>query len=183
MKKYFVVLVSILLLASCHSSTPKMQYQAEKEFTSSLKQKQKDALLELGDNFMTLLKNGGIEPAVNQIFVIYNDQLYKKSESYTAELVQRFTRLKVYDFSLDSCEFSTQANNDLCYRVEITPKDENGDAVAIRLTLNPVLIDGQWYLTLKDGNQSSKAMSESDQIHPKSKAPAEVKLHTKENQK
>lgn len=49
----------------------------------------------------------------------------------------------------------------------------------MKLMFNPVFIDGTWYLTFKDGNQSSRDMREENQIHELAPAPTAPRLNLK----
>ena len=47
----------------------------------------------------------------------------------------------------------------------------------MKLMLNPVYVDGQWYLTFKEVGQSSKALPKEKQIHDLAPAPNAPRLN------
>jgi hypothetical protein len=49
----------------------------------------------------------------------------------------------------------------------------------MKLMFNPVFIDGQWYLTFKDGSQSSKDLLPENQVHEMAPAPKDIRLNKK----
>lgn len=181
------MLSALVLVASCHSNTPtysgrhgeKTQMDAEKEFTSSLKSSDSLAVIKKGDECMNLLREGKIDEALSMINVLAEDAVYPMPESYAEQLRSRFTMMPVCDYVLDYMAFSTQGNNDLCYRYEFAPKNEQGVAPTMKFTFNPVKVGGKWYLTLKDLGMSSKTMSKENQIHDKAPAPEEIRLSGK----
>ena len=95
MKKLLILLAAFAVLVSCGprysgSNGEKTQKDAEAEFLSSLTQESQDAVLALADECMDKLMAGEVEEAVDMIYVLYDDVLYKKSDSYSAELQMRF---------------------------------------------------------------------------------------------
>jgi F0F1-type ATP synthase gamma subunit len=180
MKKIFVLLAAFAVLLSCGpkysgSHGEKTQKDAEAEFVSSLTQADQDAVLELADDFMGKLKSGRVDEAVDMIYVLYNDVVYKKSDSYTAELIQRFGFFPVRSFKREYYAFSTEGNNDISYSYVF------GDDASktMKLMLNPVYVEGQWYLTFKEQGQSSKALPIEKQIHELAPAPDAPRLNKK----
>ena len=177
MKKLFIFFAFILLAVSCGhhsgSSGVKTEMDAEKEFTEGLTQSDSTAMLAESDKFIKKLVGGQIDEAVNMLYVLSGSELYEKSAEYTQELVERFQMFDGSTYEMDFYAFTTQGNNDVCYRLSI---GEDGQSF-IRLTLNPVLIGGKWYLTLKDGSQTSHAMAPEKRINPEALAPEEITLH------
>lgn len=183
MKKLLFILAAIALLSSCHhysgSHGEKTQKDAEAEFVSGLSQSDSTSVLDLTEKFMQSLQAGKIEDAVDMIYVLYQNVLYAKSESFTTELYQRFAVFPVKSFKRDYYSFSTEGNNDVCYTYEFASHDKNGNAREIKLMFNPVCVDGKWYLTLKEPNQSSKNLLPSKQIHELAPAPEKITLNTR----
>ena len=176
MKKLFILLAAFAVLVSCGpkysgSNGEKTQKDAEAEFVSSLTKADKDALMSLADGFMDKLQAGQVDEALDMIYVLYNDVLYRKSDSYTAELISRFKAFPVYSYELDYCAFSTEGNNDLSYKYSFAPVRKGEPAQTMKLMLNPVFVDGQWYLTFKEAGQSSKALPKDKQINDLAPAP------------
>lgn len=155
-----------------------MQRDAEAEFTSSLSESDTLSVLKLSDRCMTLIQNGRIAEGVDMIYVLSGNQVYQKNENFTNELIDRFTRMPVKSFKTDYYSFSTEGNNDICYLVEVDVDIPEGmPPVTMRVTFNPVYINGEWYLTMKDGNQPSKLLPENRQVHPRAPAPEKIILH------
>lgn len=178
MKKLFILFVTIALAASCgsHSGSrgEKTQMDAQKEFSEGLSQSDTTDMLHASEEFIIKVTAGQIDEAVDMLYVLYDNQLYGKSDSYTAELKNRFAMFEGVSYELDYYAFSTQGNNDACYRLRF---GEGPDAASMRITLNPVLVDGKWYLTLKDGSQPSSVMAPDRQVNPLAPAPEEITLH------
>ena len=182
MNKVLYFFLAALLVCSCSGGHKKpverMQRDAEAEFTSSLSESDTLSVLKLSDHCMTLIQNGKISEAVSMIYVLSGNQVYQKNDAFTNELIQRFTQMPVKDFKIDYYSFSTEGNNDICYLTEIaTGRPEGMSPVTMRVTFNPVFVNGEWYLTMKDGHQPSKLLPENRQVHPRAPAPEKIILH------
>ena len=180
MKKILFILAAISILASCSRGPKysglhgeKTQKDAEAEFVSSLANADSTAVMDLAERCMSLLKGGQIAEAVDMIYVLHDNVLYKKSASYTSDLIQRFTVFPVNSYKLNYFSFSTQGNNDVSYTYYFA----DNDASTMKLMFNPVKIDDTWYLTFKDGSQSSRDLPLDKQIHEMAPAPVEITLN------
>lgn len=179
MKKLFIFFVFVLAAVSCGhhysgSNGEKTQQDAEKEFTETLNHSDSTAMLIGAETFIQRVVSGQTDEAVNMLYVLYGNELYQKSLEYSNELVERFKIFKDFHYTLDYFAFSTQGNNDVCYMLK--PSAEDG-VPGFRITLNPVLVDGVWYMTLKDGSQTSAAMNPDKQLDPYAPAPESITLH------
>lgn len=184
MRNLFVLLVFSFVLVSCGpkysgSKGEKTQKDAEAEFVSSLSDGDQDAVVALADDCMAKLQAGRIDEALDMIYVLYDDVLYKKSSSYTADLVQRFKLFPVLSFERLYNAFSTEGNNDVSYSYVFEDARDGRPAQTMKLMFNPVYVDGQWYLTFKDVGQSSKDLSPDKQIHDLAPAPTAPRLNKK----
>lgn len=172
---YFLFLV-LALVSSCKRS-PKMRLykDAERDFIASLTINDTLDFLSLGQNFMGALQAGEVDGAVESLCVVYQNVLYKISDRSMAQIKARFRRFPVADYELVDYSFSTPGINDLVYRYSLSGKV--GDGPAMRITLNPVKVEGMWFLTLKDAYMSSKGLAPEDQISPDSPAPDTLRLN------
>lgn len=181
MKKLFLILFSLSLICSCHhysgSRGDKTQIDAEKEFRESLSSEDTSAVIALSEQFMQSLWNSRVTDAVDMIYVLYNDVVYKKSAAYTSELIQRFKMFPVLSYKMLYYNFSTEGNNDISYSYTFDKPQDGSEPSSIKLMLNPVYVDGYWFLTLKDGYQSSLDLPKEKQIHDLAPAPSKVKLN------
>ena len=146
---------------------------------ASLTQSDEDAVLALADDCMRKFQAGQLDEALDMIHVLYNNVVYKKSDSYTAQLKQRFEAYPVLSFERLYHSFSTEGNNDISYSYVFEPANGNIPASTRKLMFNPVYIDGQWYLTFKDGSQSSRDLPVDKQVHELAPAPTAPRLNTR----
>ena len=157
----------------------KTHIEAEEEFLSTLTESDTTAVLGLADKFMSLVKEGSVSEAVDMITVLYEGVVYKPADEYYSELVSRFTRMKIISYELYKYYFTTEGNNDVCYDAYFIPA-AGSEPMKIKITFNPIKVDGAWMLSLKDGNQSSKLLPKDKQVHDMAPAPAPVRLNVRQ---
>ena len=184
MKKLLFLFAALAILASCApkpkysgSRGEKTQKDAEAEFVSSLTKSDEEAVLALADECMGKFQAGQVDEALDMIHVLYNGVVYKKSASYTAQLLQRFRMFPVLSFERLYHSFSTEGNNDVSYSYVFAPASGNSPAQTMKLMFNPVYSDGDWYLTFKDGSQSSLDLPVDKQVHELAPAPQAPRLN------
>lgn len=182
MKKLLFIFLGISVLFSCSRGSKTPEYRthsdAENEFVSSLTAVDTTAMLGLTDKFMNLVKDGNVEEAVDMITVLSQNVVYKPSDRYYLELVNRFRSMQIDSFTLLDYFFTTEGNNDVCYLTESNAVP-GADPIKFKITFNPIKVDGEWYLALKDGNQSSKLLPKDKQIHDMAPAPESIRLNTR----
>ena len=183
MKKLIVIIIAIATVCSCHNASNKSlsKYRsytdAENEFVGALTQLDTATVIFLANSFVDALKEGNISGALEMLYCLDGNVLYKISDNFSNELVSRFESFPVGEFSIDHYSFSTAGSNDLCYQYTVANTEGNEHPMQMKLMFNPVKVDNLWYLTLKDGNQSSKDLDEKNQTHPYSLAPADIVLN------
>ena len=175
--RFLLALLGLLLVVSCGNRAPKIRTyaDAERAFRASLTQDDTLNVLIMGQDFMEDLKAGNIDEAVDRLFVVYNNILYKIADESIEQIKFRFRSFPVKDYELASYSFSTQGVNDLSYRYSIS--GEFGSGPAMKLMLNPVKVEGRWFLTLKDGSMSSEDLDLRNQIPDNSPAPDTLRLN------
>ena len=149
----FVFAFVAAFLASCNNSPKVMTYKdAEREFIASLTRQDTLDVVNLGTKFFTYIEENNTEAALDMLNVLEGNVLYGIADESKDFVRPRFARMPAEGWSFVRYSFSTPGVNEV------------GD---------------HWFLTLKDGYQSSKDLSSSDQINPNSPAPYPIRLHSK----
>lgn len=174
MKNLFLYIALIFFAISCHNSAKKVVTYADAEnvFLKGLTEKDTSSVLSMTDSFMENLAHGQIDSSLQMVNVLFSDTLYMPSLNYRLELIRRFSLFPVLKYELVRYSFSTEGNNDVCYKYWF-----NEQQSSMKIVFNPVKVDDRWYLTLKDGSQSSKDMSASKQTHSLAPAPNKISLN------
>ena len=183
MKKILAVLCTLCMLVACHNTGKKQQKfhtfeDAQAEFAATLTAEDTTAVFAATDQIMSLLQAGEIDAALAHIYVVADDVLYRPADQSLASIKSKFTIFPVLSYKMTDFAFQTSAINDVTYQyVFAEPKD--AAPATIKVGFNPVKIDGQWYITFKDGNMTSKTMQEEYQMNPNAPAPDDVVLNVK----
>ena len=170
-KKVLLVLAVLSLCLVACDRTPKTYQDAEKQFISSLTQADTVAVLKLGSTVMRCLKQGQVDSAMLNLYVLKDDELRPMDEASKARFSERFTVRPVQSYMISGMSFSTPGVNDLSFRFSPNENVNNG---ALKLMFNPVKVDGQWYLAVKDAFMMSKDLASKPE--PNAPVPAPVKL-------
>lgn len=172
MKRIHIVILSVaaLFCIACNNSPKVRTYEdAERAFLASLTPDDTVTVKTMCDDFMKELASGQLDSALNRLCVVENSMLYKVSDNSIEKLRKRFQTYPVHEFELSRISFSTQGNNDVCYRYSC--RGPLGEGAGMKIVFNPVKVGKYWFLCLKDGSQSSLDLPPSERVHPHSPAP------------
>ncbi len=153
-----LLLACSLVFFSCGKKQPRDE---RAEFRSSLTKEDTTQMLALCDRCMETLKAGRTDEALAMLH-LYDDStrtVLPLSEQKQRELRRTFKLFPVVNYSLVYYTFTTQGLNDVKYSVEFFEKPA-GDPTpnSIGFMFNPVKVDGQWYLTVKEADQDIDRM-------------------------
>ena len=181
MKKILVVLCTLCLLTACHNNGNKQQKfdtfeSAQAAFTATITAEDSTAVKAATEEVMSLLQSGNIDEALTHIYVVADDILYRPNDESLLRLKSKFTNFPVLSYKMTDMAFQTSAINDVTYQYVFAEGQDGSSPATFKLAFNPVKIDGQWYLTFKDGGMTSKTMQEGYQMDPMAPAPNDVRL-------
>ena len=147
--------------------------EAKAEFVSELSSSDTSSVKTMAFQCMDLLKTDSISQALDMLYTIEGNKLRKLSEEEKIQLKNRFKIFPIIDYKFEGMTFSTQGNNDVKFTYYFSKPENPQDAPkALGLMFNPIKIDNQWYLTMKNIGQSSQEMQ--NRPTDKSVAPAEI---------
>ena len=156
MKKYLsLALVGLMLLASCgdrkKSDETGPQNKYLRPVTLDLTEKDTLQVRQLVDSYVAAFANNDFEAASQMLYRVQNDSVMPLSDEERKDFVKAMKHFTVYACELSEFTIRTEKNNEMKLKVQIM---ENGDLATnqgvTHFSLNPVLKDGQWYLTVLD---------------------------------
>ncbi len=149
---FYLTIILLLILSACSEQKKEKKQTAQDKFISELTAQDTLDILRLSNACMDTLKMGHIDAAIDMLYIIRNDSLIKVPQNKEKELRQNFKFFPVVDYKLDYYAFIDQANNDVKYQIEFfkhtSPEDKTPNTIGFMI--NPVKVDGKWFLTLKD---------------------------------
>lgn len=101
---------------------------------------------------MDYLEEEDLDRALDLLFEITSGgKVVKLDDQQKSEFVKRFKMFPVLSYKLESFSFDGDFDNSVTYSTVFFEKDENDKIPnTIAVVFNPVKIDGEWYLTLKN---------------------------------
>lgn len=155
MKKYLsLAFVGLMLLASCNDSKKKYtgpQNEYLRPVTLDLTEKDTVQVRQLVDSYVQAFANNDFEAASQMLYRVQNDSVLPLSDKERKDFVNAMKNFTVYGCELSEFTIRTEKNNEMKLKVQII---EDGDLATgkgvTHFSLNPVLKDGQWYLTVLD---------------------------------
>lgn len=157
MKKHFFyfAIFALIMLSACSEQKKEKALTAHEKFISELTAQDTLDILNLSNACMDTLKLGNVDAAIKMLYVIRNDSLIRVPDYKEKELRQKFKLFPVLDYKLEYYAFIDQANNDVKYQIEFfkhnSPDDKTPNTIGFMM--NPVKVDGKWFLTLKEPNE------------------------------
>ena len=157
MKKFIYVFLGATLslgMLSCSSGKKKEMTIAEQYLRpASMNYSGKDSseIKTLVENYVSALKSKNIEAAANMLYFVRNDSIFPITEKDRKGFTALYNSMPILDCKATTLILRSELNNEA--RIVVTLK-EDGDIDrqigTTTISLNPVLIEGKWYLTLLD---------------------------------
>lgn len=156
-KSILFVLFSCLVLCLTVGCGGKVKPTAAQEFRSELTAEDTTKMLGICEECMKTLKAGNIDGALNLLYQ-YDDSTKTVTpigEEKRNKMRNTFTVFPVLNYRMVYFNFSTEGRNDVKYEIEFFEKADSTDQApnTIGLMFNPVKVDDQWYLTMKEADQ------------------------------
>lgn len=108
-------------------------------------------IMALANDYMTFFSQQNYEAVSDMLYIVRNDSVFPLDEEQRNGFVQAMKVLPVYGTALKELTLLSNRDNELRIAVQIAPDgDINEDKGTINFFLNPVEVEGQWYLTLRD---------------------------------
>lgn len=158
MKRFLWPAAALACLLAFTACGGKKSAESEaEEFRKELTKEDTTQMLALCDDCMKTLKAGRIDEALSRLYT-YNDStetVTPISETKRAELKRTFRLFPVLGYEMDYYSFNSQGQNDVKYNIRFFEKTDSADTApnTIGFMFNPVKVDGQWYLCIKEADQ------------------------------
>ena len=163
MRKYFFLMAvaGLYALSSCMGDKPKETQSIEEAMDSKprfeLTARDSSEVLLLTSTFLGHLKNERYDSAVAMLRVFDGDSLVVVSGERATTQKALFKRFHGIRYQLTSMQFFAETNNLVNYTVTLFDNEEGEKhANTVRGALNPVRVDGHWYLVAVDSKTAPK---------------------------
>lgn len=150
MKKLLLLIPTIILLAlvACNKKkTTEPEVIGLPVFTFA--SEDTAAVQSLANQFVDYFRAGNINAAADMLYIVRNDSVIALPEDQKANFKQALSTLPIYDCAIK--EMNLYSNRDNEVRLALLIAEEGNierEEGTINFFLNPVLQEGNWYLTL-----------------------------------
>ena len=138
----------VLALASCNKKEQVLNDKGYPVFEFS--QQDSTAIMELANDYLARVNNNDFESAAQLLYTVHNDSVFPLTDEQRQGYLGAMKALPVSGFALKELKLYSDRDNELRYAMQI---GENGNLETEEGTtnflLNPVEVDGKWYLTLR----------------------------------
>lgn len=152
---FTVLSIGVLSFASCGNKQKKEQTREDmiEEFRAELTLEDTTQMLTLCDNLMEQLKAKNYSEVLGSLY-LYDDSTHEVSalsENIQKRYERKFKMFPVLDYKRQYYSFMLEGCNDVKYEVTFATAEQTGDKPATTMFMfNPVKIDGEWKVCLKN---------------------------------
>ena len=105
----------------------------------------------LVDNYIKMITANDIQGAAKMLYTVKNDSVHPLTDVEARKFIDTFTTLHIYAVKKENLILRDRKNNEFNILLQIVKSgDVNTGKGTTTQALNPVLINGKWYLTLRD---------------------------------
>ena len=150
--KYCIFLISIFLFAACNQKKTETAEQVIlRPAEIDLNAQDTIEINQLVDQYVSLFIDNDLQGASSLLNVVNNDSIRPLSEEERTGFVKALSIFHFYDYKNMGMIIRSDKNNEIDLAVQIIPDgDISKNQGVTHFYLNPVKIDGHWYLTLLD---------------------------------
>lgn len=110
-------------------------------------------ILSLSNQFISYLVDQDYDNAVDMLYE-YKDYSAQPFVGTSRDSVRNgISSIPIFDYKLNTIILRDAVNNEVSFIVKLVPDGDIDEGIGVtKFFLNPVLVDGKWYLTLLDTN-------------------------------
>lgn len=143
------------LFVSCKSD--KKQYTGKSEYlrpaTMVYSTQDSIEIKQLVNNYVEAFNNKDYKATSEMLYKLRNDSIIPLEAKERAAYIEAYNHMPTYGCKVKSFVLRSDRNNEVKLSVQIVSSGDLDNEVGVtHLSLNPVLKDGKWYLTLLDRN-------------------------------
>jgi len=148
-------LTALCLLASCKSD--KKQYTGQSEYlrpaTIDYSAQDSVEIRQLVSNYVEAFNKRDFKATSEMLYKLRNDSILPLDAKEKAAYVEAYNHIHTYGCKVKSLVLRSDKNNEVKLTVQIVSSGDMDKEIGVtHLSLNPVVKDGKWYLTLLDKN-------------------------------
>ncbi len=148
-KYFFMALCLGLALVGCKHKQTKESYLPPASMDYSAADTAR--IMSLVNQYITCLNNQDYDGMVDLLYVFKDNNVHPYTESQRDSVINGLSQIPVYAAKLNSLILRSNVNNEVGITIQLIPDGDLEEGIGTsKFFLNPVVVDGEWYLTLLD---------------------------------
>lgn len=150
-KYLLIAFLALPLVFSCTDKKPTSEVDENGLPVFEFSNQDSTNIMSLANDYMTFFGQQNYEAASDMLYIVRNDSIFPLDNEQRNGFVQAMKVLPVYGTALKELKLYSDRDNELRIAVQVS-EDGNLETEkgTINFMLNPVQVEGRWYLTLRD---------------------------------
>lgn len=151
MKKYILTMaVCAMTLVSCKDEKPKKRLYLCPPAIELTQQDTTDIMQKV-EAYVSLFGENRLKDAAEQLYFVRNDSIFPLDNEKKEGFIKGLSIFHIYDTKVEGLIIRDAMNNEVCVTLQIMKDgDIKQNKGVTKFYLNPVKINGKWYMTLRD---------------------------------
>lgn len=148
-----IAILMLCLVASCGNKKTNVKRQSEFIRPASMNYTHEDTarIMQLVDDYIAGFAQKDYDRTADMLYKVKNDSVFPLSDKEKAGYKKAMSMMPNYGCKLKSFILNSDKNNDVAFYVQMVPNGNLEQGIGVTsLSLNPVIKDGKWYLTIRD---------------------------------
>lgn len=147
----FSSLALVLYLVSCKETKQPETQEEEPIYVYDFSSQDSLAITTLAEQYVSLYNQGNMEAVADMLYTLRNDSIFPLTQEEHDQFMMSLKGVPTVGCELKDIELRTERDNKVKIAIKLN-EDANvatGEGT-ITYVLNPVMVEGQWYLTMYD---------------------------------
>ena len=157
--KYLFLFILLAFVASCKNDKPTPKPQQDvfgQQPEMALSSNDTATVKKLTTDFLELVKQGQVEAAVNQIYMLENDDVRPLPDDEKQKCLQVYGQFEIKDYAINKLTFFKETDSEVEFSLYLDAPSPDRKQRGFRNMIRPVRRNGVWYITLANGYQHSE---------------------------
>lgn len=147
------IMLTIFSCGKKKKETPALGSEYLRPATMQYSKQDTTQINDIVNRYVELVGSRNFEDAANMLYIVRNDSIIPFDEKKKKGFCEAYSHFPIYAVKVTSMVLRSDKNNQVDVTMQIT---EDGDIAANKgvttMSINPVVKDGKWYLTLLSKN-------------------------------
>lgn len=149
-----IAILALCLVASCKNKKavdPNRQSEFIKPASMNYSHEDTMRINQLMEDYVAGFAAKDYDRTANMLYKVVNDSVFPLSDKEKANYKKAMSQIPNYGCKMKSFILHSDKNNEVAFSVLMVPNGDLEKGIGVTtLTMNPVIKNGKWYLTIRD---------------------------------